>query len=183
MNSSGFWGWHHSSSHVSAQLSYPPCSLEGTCLHLRKTCHHLPSPLHSHILHLHFGWVGKVWASLWVSHVSISHPAPGAGPDKAVVPMLCVSRRNFSQHNCAGSANNFYSSPICSSHFNPWVSTCNFTRCGFVSKGDQTANQLLQMLSHALYIKQLNWAINIALLWTSLHFLSYFNNNNGQTSV
>lgn len=76
-----------------------------------------------------------------------------------------------------------YSSLSCLSHFNPWAPICNFSLSGFVSKGDQTANQPLQIPSHVLYIRQLNWAINITLLWTSLHFLSYFNNNNGQTSV
>lgn len=100
-DSSDIWGWHHLCLHPPAQLWYLPCSPKGTCLH--EACHCLPGPLHSHILHL------QILAGWEMSEPASRHPAPaspillaGAGLDKLVVPMLCISRMNFSQQNYAG---------------------------------------------------------------------------------
>jgi len=108
-----------------AHLCCLPCSPEGALLRLhrtrhslgktslRKTCHRLPGPLHSHILHLQIlaGWERSEPAS--------GHPAPaslilleGAGPDEAVVPTVRVSRLSFSQKNYPGSLHTSLMTPI-----------------------------------------------------------------------
>lgn len=114
------WGWHHLHFCPPAHLSYLPHSPEGACLY--RTYHHSPGLLHRQILHLQM-------LAVWEESESASgHPTQHLPSCLRVwvwtrwSNTVCFQDEFFPAELCRlmpGLANDFYSSLICPSHFNP----------------------------------------------------------------